>query len=107
MILGKRHPPEVAETYHKMFNCCSKQQDYDNALIFYKQSLIIEKWTKEIQYQQQKQFIRIGLVNEDLGLLDDASEYYDNALKNRMKILGSNDIDVAFSLQRYDSLKIY
>ena len=47
------------------------------------------------------------LVKEDLGLLDDASEYYDNALKNRMKILGSNDIDVAFSLQRYDSLKIY
>jgi hypothetical protein len=43
MILGKRHPPEVAETYHKMFNCCSKQQDYVNALIFYEQSLIIKK----------------------------------------------------------------
>ena len=38
------------------------------------------------------------MVNEELGLFDDAFQYYEDAMRMQMEILDQNDLDIAFSL---------
>ena len=98
-ILGDRHT-EVAEILHNLGNCAAKQDDFDSAAIHYEQSLIIKKLKYGDSESTAKTIHTIGLVNEKLGLLDDAFKYYEDALRIRMDRLDANHLDVAFSLHR-------
>lgn len=99
LILGKRNI-EVAETLHNIGNCFAKQNDHDNAAIHYEQSLIIKRMIDGKSLSTAKTLHTIGLVNEEIGLLDDAFEYYEDAYKIRLNALGETSLDVAFSLHR-------
>lgn len=91
---------EVAETLHNMGNCCAKQSDFDNAAIHYEQSLIIKRMIDGESLSTAKTLHTIGLVNEEIGLLDDAFKYYEDSYKIRLAQLGESSLDVAFSLHR-------
>jgi tetratricopeptide (TPR) repeat protein len=99
-MLGDMHP-EVAETYHNLGNCSAKQGDFDNALIYYEQSLIIKKMNYGDTESTATTIQTIGMVNEEQGMLDNAFGYYQEALNIRMNKLGANHLECAFSLHRY------
>jgi len=99
-VLGPHHK-ECGETLHNMGNCAAKQLDFDKAAECNEKSLIIKRLAfGNNSLSTAKTLHNIGVVNEELGLLDDSLNYYKDALAVRTILLGKRHIDVAFSLNR-------